>query len=463
MSSIVIDGLSEEDFRRSVQNRLREGKASSTIMRLRTLLTPYAGPGGILPERFLTVEAKDLELSGWDKLGEAVARHDRPGRPVNAVSIAFGWPGDELPVPDADGNLPPVLETSYFNDDAFPFSLSSRDDLLDGYSFDGCTWSGDPEATDNALTLEGVDDLNAALAALEAKLLASDEPEEADLRAGSLGASLLSVLLLQTVTLRTERDGLPRPLCVTAGSNGVYPYFDTPVAGMPAEVIAANEVVEDVVPVGQDVPVPRYSSLLLTGIPRAKKRAVLVLEETGDELAVRLAGLRNLHHPEREDSTDQNEDADFSQVVPTGPTVQDQPIEPPARQQPDALPGEPDGGLLLAKKPAKHSGDFRDMLGPRDSDLQQRLDNLLAGSILPAAAPTVPDLPVPVEPVEQAWSEPPEQLAPSWSEPAEWHDEVVAEAPHDPWMDEEFIDPPSERRRDRWWAVFKAWLDGLVP
>ena len=460
VSSIVIDGLSEEDFRRSVQNRLREGKASSTIMRLRTLLTPYAGPGGILPERFLTVEATDLELSGWDKLGEAVARHDRPGRPVNAVSIAFGWPGDELPVPDPDGNLPPVLETSYFNDDAFPFSHSSRDDLLDGYSFDGCTWSGDPEATDNALTLEGIDDLNAALAALEAKLLASDEPEEADLRAGSLGASLLSVLLLQTVTLRTERDGLPRPLCVTAGSNGVYPYFDTPVAGMPAEVIAANEVAEDVVPAGQDVPVPRYSSLLLTGIPRARKRAVLVLEETGDEMAVRLAGLRNLHHPEREDGAGQHDEGAAPVDAPTEPAVLGEPAAP---EQPEPVLGEPNGGLLLAKKPAKHSGDFRDMLGPRDSDLQQRLDNLLAGSILPAAAPAVPDLPVPAEPVEQAWSEPPEQLVPSSSEPAQWHDDVVAEAPHDPWLDEEFNDLPMERRRDRWWAGVKAWLSNLVP
>ena len=460
MSSIVIDGLSEEDFRRSVQNRLREGKASSTIMRLRTLLTPYAGPGGILPERFLTIEAADLELSGWDKLGEAIARHDRPGRPVNAVSIAFGWPGEDLPVPDPDGNLPPVLETSYFNDDAFPFSHSSRDDLLDGYSFDGCTWSGDPEATDNALTLEGVDDLNAALAALEAKLLASEEPEEADLRAGSLGASLLSVLLLQAVTLRTERDGLPRPLCVTAGSNGVYPYFDTPVAGMPADVIAANEVIEDVVPAGQDVPVPRYSSLLLTGIPRAKKRAVLVLEETGDEMAVRLAGLRNLHHPEREDDAGQHDDAVAPGEPPTEPAVQGGPAAP---ELPKPVPGEPDGGLLLAKKPTKHSGDFRDMLGPRDSDLQQRLDDLLAGSTLPAAALPSPDLPAPAQPADPAWSEPAEQLAPSWSESAEWHDEVVAEAPHDPWLDEEYIDPTSERRRDRWWAGVKAWFSNRVP
>ena len=128
MSSIVIDGVSEEDFRRSIQNRLREGKASTAVIRLRALLSPFAGPGGVLPERFLTVEAADLILTGWDALGEAAARHDRPGRPVTALSFAFGWPGEDLPQPDAHGHLPPFIETSYFNDDSFPFSLSRSEE-----------------------------------------------------------------------------------------------------------------------------------------------------------------------------------------------------------------------------------------------------------------------------------------------------------------------------------------------
>ena len=435
MSSIVIDGLSEEDFRRSIQNRLREGKASSTIMRLRTLLTPYAGPGGVLPERFLTIEAADLVLTGWDSLGDAVGRHDRPGRPVNAVSIAFGWPGEDLPEPDAHGQLPPCIETSYYNDDAFPFSHSSRDDLLEGYSFDGCTWSGDPEATDTAIAVEGIDDLNAALAALETKLLSTDEPAEADLRAGSLGACLLSALLLQAVTLRTERDGLPRPLCVTAGSSGVYPYFDTPVAGMSAEALKANAVAEDVVPAGQDVPVPRYSSLLLTGIPRAKKRAVLVLEETNDELAVRLTGLRNLNHPEREDIEVQRA-AEF---------------DSPAPGEPDPVPAAADGGLLLAKKPARHSADFRDMLGPRDSDLQQRLDNLLAGNIAPAGAVTAVAAPVAEALPVSDWS----------AEPG-WGDESHAAVPQETLIEDAPAEPPLERRRDRAWAKVRRWLDWFV-
>ena len=437
MSSIVIDGLSEEDFRRSIQNRLREGKASSTIMRLRGLLAPYAGPGGILPERFLKVEVADLVLNGWDTLGEAAARHDRPGRPVNAVSIAFGWPGEDLPQPDAQGHLPPFLETSYFNDDAFPFSQSTRETLLEGYSYDGCTWSGDPEATDTALSLAGIDDLNGALAALEAKLLADDEPDEEHLRAGSLGACMLSALLIQAVTDQIGRDGLPRPLCITAGSSGVYPYFDTPVAGMPPEAIKVAETQEDTVPSGQDVPVPRYSSLLMTGIPRAKKRAVLVLEESGEELAVRIAGLRNLHHPEREEieiaiEIEVESEADLGSSAPNEAAL---------------VPAVTDGGLLLAKKPVKHSADFRDMLGPRDSSLQQRLDNLLAGNTAPPVA-----VPAAAALVEDYAAEP------DWSEEPGWGDEryvsITQEAPPAAALDEE----PTEWPRPSRWAKVRRWL-----
>jgi hypothetical protein len=397
----------------------------------------------MLPERFLTVEPQDLILKGWDTLSDAAARHDRAGRPVNAVSIAFGWPGEDLPEPDTLGHLPPCIETGYFNDDSFPFSQSSREDLLDGYSFDGCTWSGDPVATDNAIGVDGIDDLNGALAALEAQLLGSDEPDEEDLRAGSLGACLLSALLIQAVTQKIEREGLPRPLCVTAGSNGVYPYFDAPVAGMSEEVLKKNAGEEDMVPAGQDVPVPRYSSLLLTGIPRAKKRAVLVLEETDDELAVRLAGLRNLNHPERDEPVVPRE------TLPETPVAAPEPeVEGPEGEAPDPVP-EPvvaDGGLLLARKPVKHSSDFRDMLGPRDPDLQQRLQSLIAGH-------------APVQ--ETTWSEPKvsdEQPEVDWSEGPGWAGEdVAAVAQNEPEV--EWFEPSTYMSWQALaWAKFKGWF-----
>lgn len=435
VTTIVIDGLNEEDFRRSVQNRLREGRIAPAIARLRTLLAPYAGPDGPLPERFLTVTAAELIFSGWESLGDGIARHDRPGRPVTALGIAFGWAGEEVPQPDAEGRLQPHLETAYFNDDSFPFSQSSRDDLLEGYSSEGCTWGGDNLAVDTALVLHGIDDLYGALAALEDHLLGSDEPDEALLVAGSIAACLLSALLVEAVKVQIANHGLPRPVCVTAGSNGVYPYFDAPIAGMPADVLKVNENAEDMVPADQGVPVPRYSSLLVTSIPRARKRAVLVLNENEDETADRLAGLRQLHDAEPD--------------APIAPALAPERFEPGAPEPEPALAHEA-GGLLLAKKPPKTSGDFRDMLAPREGDLQQRLQSLLATHApSPEEAGPLPEPSTDWEPQ----ADPPAD--PAWLEqeiqtPAQ---AFVASEAEPEWFDDE----PKPSR----WSRLKGWLGGL--
>lgn len=376
MSTIVLDGLNEEDFRRSIENRLREGRPGAAIERLRPLLAPYAKQGGLLPERFLEVEAADLVLSGWDALDEAVSLNDKPGRPVTAISIAFGWPGEEAPEPDAEGRLRPHVETSYYSDNAYPFSQSGREDLLEGYSFYGCTWSGDCEATDTVLSLEGIDDLHGALARLEAQLLASDEPDEDGIRAGSLGACLLSVLLVQAVAEQITRSGLPRPLCVMAGSSGMYPYFDAPVAGMPEEARKAAAALEEEEPEeekqeyaavepGRSAPAPRYSSLLMTGIPRAKKRAVLVLNESDDELADRIAKLRNLNHSDIEISEIGEDNETGRESIPCAPV----PGELELPEVPELVSAAATyGGPLLAQKQARRPRDLNDMFGLSPAD-----------------------------------------------------------------------------------------------
>lgn len=435
MTTIVLDGLNEEDFRRSIENRLREASPGAAIERLRRLLVPYARPGGLLPERFLTIEAADLVLTGWEALGEAVARHDKPGRPVTAISIAFGWPGDEAPAPDAQGCLRPHVETSYYTDNAYPFSQSAREDLLDGYSFYGCTWSGDCEATETVLSLEGVDDLHGALALLEAELLAMSEPDEDGIRAGSLGACLLSVLLVQTVAQQITRAGLPRPLCVMAGSSGIYPYFDAPVAGMPEEARKAAEAAEEaddfqeelvVAEVGHAAPVPRYSSLLMTGIPRAKKRAVLVLSESDDEMTDRIAKLRSLNHEDAEGEIHHEALHESAHESPHGSNAAESAAD---NIDPFALP--PMAGPLLAQKPAKQARDLHEIFGltalaasPAPAPAPQALGDELTLPAEPAepVPPPLGDLPVearsaqPIEPAPPASPSPPEApIAPGFT------------------------------------------------
>jgi hypothetical protein len=403
VSTIEIDGLNEEDFRRSIENRLREGRGEAAIGRLRPLLAPYAGPGGLLPERFLTIEPTDLVLTGWDGLHDAVRRRDMPGRRITAISIAFAWPEGDAHAPDEEGRLRPHIETGYYSDNAYPFSQSGRDDLLEGYSFYGCAWSGDCEASDNTISVEGIDDLHGALAALEARLLASDEPDDDGIRAGSLGACLLSALLIEAVAQRVARDGTPRPLCVMAGSSGVYPYFDAPVAGMPelARKLAEEaEEEEEQIADTRGVPAPRYSSLLLTGIPRARKRAVLVLDQD-DDLSDRIAQLRLIGHGESEaGAAPQGEPAH-------APTPDDRSTE--AAPAPDVLPATMAGSPLLTKKGPRHGQSLHELLGLTEPEGTDGF-----------AAPLEPDLAL------SASEDPPEP--PRWDDWADW-DEPASPAP----------------------------------
>jgi hypothetical protein len=156
------------------------------------------------------------------------------------------------------------------------------------------------------------------------------------------------------VSDKVAQAGLPRPLCVMAGSNGVYPYFDAPVTGMPVEVLKAAAAEEDDVnPLDTGVPGPRYSSLLMTGIKRAPKRAVLVLEESKEDMAIRIANLRGLAHGHQE-----------AEAAPP-PAPADQPeihAEQPGTEGIIDLPISP----LMTKKPHGPGWDFRDMLSPRE-------------------------------------------------------------------------------------------------
>ena len=431
MTTIAIDGQSEEEFRRSIESDLRHGRDSVAIGRLQKLLEPYAGPDGILPTRFLTVTAADLALRGWSYLGDCIARHDRPGRPVTAISIAFGWAGEEPPAPDEQGRLNPHVETGYYNDAAYPFSQSGRDDLLDGYSLHGCTWAADCEASDNALSVDGIDDLHGALALLEAQLLTSDEPDADAIVAGSLGACLLSALLFQAVGQRIAADGLPRPVCVTAGSNGVYPYFDSPVAGMPESARRAAEKAEEE-EADTGVPGPRYSSLLMTGIPRAQKRAVLVLAETEGEMAVRIARLRG--HGEGGDGESQP------------------PAAPPLPEPIPALPASP----LLSKKSPQHNWDFRDMLGPPPGTLDAAPQPESGPE--PEPEPEWADEPTDLAAAEPTPTDAPEAVpdaAPEWSE-ASWDDPVDQPEPVCPSPE------PSEAPAEPGFALLGGSLQGRL-
>ena len=231
MEIITVDGMTEHDFRHSVEDMLRLDQIDEAVERLRALLDSCAGFGKVLPPCFLEVSSSDLEFVGWHRIAARVLDHDRPGRPISAIGVtlansrALGGPGPSR------GRLEPFIKTFYFSDEAFPFSNATRDDLLDGYSRDGFEWQGDYQATDATLSIRGLDQLYGAIVELEDRLFASANPDESEIRAGTIGSCYLAALIHQSLRDTIRKKGLPRPLCVLTACDGVYPFFDAPVAG----------------------------------------------------------------------------------------------------------------------------------------------------------------------------------------------------------------------------------------
>ncbi len=231
MDIITIDGMVENDFRHSVEDMLRLDQVDEAVERLRDLLGASGAVGTILPARFLEVTAQDLEIGGWQRLDDRLLDHDRPNFPITAIGVTLadatklGGPGP------SGGQLAPFIKTFYFSDEAYPFGEATRDDLLDGYSRDGFELQGDYRATDATLSVKGIDDLYGAIVELETRLFDTPDPSDDEIRAGVLGSCLLAALIHQALRDAIRARGLPRPLCVFAACDGVYPFFDAPVTG----------------------------------------------------------------------------------------------------------------------------------------------------------------------------------------------------------------------------------------
>jgi hypothetical protein len=299
MDTITIDGMDEHDFRHGIEDMLRADEGGQAIEKLRELLKPYAGYENILPPRFLDVTSADIEFGGWNKLANRLPHHDRPGFVITAIGVvladsrALGGPGPE------NGRLAPFVKTFYFSDDAYPFTNATRDDLLDGYTREGFGWQGDYQATDATLSIKGIDELYGTIVELEDRLLDSKNPNEDEIRAGTIGACFLAALIHQALRDTIRKAGLPRPLCVLAACDGVYPFFDAPVVGQDESTVAAaaedaRESVADGAAIGDaengliELPAPEGS--LLDVAPRKhSKTMALMLDDEGNQDAARYA------------------------------------------------------------------------------------------------------------------------------------------------------------------------------
>lgn len=226
---IIIDGMEEHAFRRSIEIMLRNGRADEAVTRLKALIPECAGEGKTLPARLLEIGPQDIHLAGWDKLAGKITEYSRPSIPITAIGIGIGDPEDLGLEPDALGNLKPPLATSFYSDATFPFSETDRADLLEGYTAFGCEWQGDHDRIDDTLSIEGIDDLYGAIVRLENAVAASGKPDPDLIRSGAIGACYLGVMVWQAARRAVIEQGLPRPLAILLVNSDAYPFFDAPV------------------------------------------------------------------------------------------------------------------------------------------------------------------------------------------------------------------------------------------
>ena len=415
MEPITIDGMDEHAFRHSIEDMLRGGEVDAAIEKLRALLQPYAEDGRVLPRRFLDVSSSNIEFAGWHKLRDRLYDHGRRGHPISAIGVvladsrALGGPGPSR------GWLSPFIKTFYFSDEAYPFSDATRDDLLDGYSREGFGWQGDYQATDATLSIKGIDDLYGAVVELEDRLLVSRDPSEDEVRAGSIGACYLAALIHQALRETIRKKGLPRPLCVLAACDGVYPFFDAPVAGLDeCTVEEPDETAADETSRTKPRPCParRWSRRKTKRVGRAAASLLTVVARPGTKRPVIV-----LAEEDARQASEYTEMASARRMV-----VEDESVLK------GLLQGLPAADLADFDEP----GEFADGEGPWvvagapalapafDRDWSSEPQSALVGDIydFPDNPEVIPDMPVPLAAGEQAGAALPANVdAAAWPEP----------------------------------------------
>lgn len=232
-STLFADEADVRDFERQVETLMRAGQADEAAAIVVAALGELADAGQTLAQLCIALRVEDIELLGWDRLAEKIARLDKPGLPITAIGIDLSWPGHVGLEPDADGRLEPYLETSFYSDTAFAFSTSSREDLLGGYGTAAAKWTGCFDDIDNLIESRGLGMAYGGVMPLVERLrgMPGDDPGESDTM--RLGAIFIAVRLHQAVRRAIAIDGLPRPLAVLVGSNESYPFFAAPVIAVP--------------------------------------------------------------------------------------------------------------------------------------------------------------------------------------------------------------------------------------
>lgn len=175
------------------------------------------------------VAAADVEVIGWEDLDADLLRLRGLGHDVTAVQL------DLSNYAEAQGSQwwdkEPVVEVAAYTDAVFPFSTSSRMELLRHVLTPATPWAGGATGAETALlTTSGLRALNGALllhASQQAVPAWRRQGPDREVVSAFLGGWWLHLRFHQAVKRRLDEIGLALPVPVLVGSHEVGPWLQS--------------------------------------------------------------------------------------------------------------------------------------------------------------------------------------------------------------------------------------------
>lgn len=227
-SQLFVSDQQEKDFRREIEAMLRADSAEAALGAIDAKLTEIEDCA--VATLALSVSPDGVAITGWERLAPTMEALDRHGQPISAIALAFCEPDAEAMQVDAEMKLAPVVQATFYCDEAFPFGGSDRDALNEAWKKDPPRWRGLFEHVEKTLGVSGLDALYGAWHAMRPHVMNGSDSEPADLDAARLAAMRMGVLLHMAIARAVREHGLPRPMAILSGGDSAYPDWEAAVA-----------------------------------------------------------------------------------------------------------------------------------------------------------------------------------------------------------------------------------------
>lgn len=170
--------------------------------------------------RKLPVDA--VEITGWDQLLIEVETHSLK-QAITAIGVDLSSHVENPKNPQ--GWMEPGLEVNYYSDKYYPFSSSSRSEILATSESGGTPWQGGFVDIDNVLEMRGLAHLHTLLRSQSINPMLPPAIVPAGFADVLIGTGYLLLRFHQALARDGQRNGLPRPMPLLAGEHDFSAFY----------------------------------------------------------------------------------------------------------------------------------------------------------------------------------------------------------------------------------------------